>query len=210
MFAGPEGDRMARQAKAAKNTGRRAAPVAQAARAGSDHVQSLSRALALLNRISEATDGGATLTELAQQVGLPPSTAHRLLTTLEQERYVRFDHDGRLWSIGVQPFAIGCTFTKTRSLVGLSRAYMRGLMEESGETVNLAIEDQGQMVHLAQVECRQMMRAFARPGSRRGLPTLVKMIAFGLQNSFALSFEQQRSLKFGYSTKESDHQTPSG
>jgi IclR family acetate operon transcriptional repressor len=158
---------MAGHAAAAKSgSGKRASSARQPPRSGSDHVQSLARALALLNRISEAADGGATLTELAQQVGLPPSTAHRLLTTLEQERYVRFDHDGRLWSIGVQAFVIGCTFTKTRSLVGLARAYMRRLMEESGETVNLATEDQGQMVYLAQVECRQMMRAFARPGSR--------------------------------------------
>ncbi len=135
-------------------------------KAKGEHVQALSRALALLNRIAEAADGGASLTELAQQVGLAPSTAHRLLTTLELERFAHFDHDGRLWSIGAQAFAVGCAFTKSRSLVGLARPYMRRLMEESGETVNLAVEDQGQMVYLAQVECRQMMRAFARPGSR--------------------------------------------
>ncbi|MDR3537603.1 MAG: IclR family transcriptional regulator [Acetobacteraceae bacterium] len=129
-------------------------------------MQALVRALALLNRISEATDGGATLTELAEQVGLPLSTAHRLLTTLEQERYVRFDHEGRHWSIGPQAFLTGCTFTKTRSFVGLSRPHMRHLMEESSETVNLAIEDQGEAIYLAQVECRQMMRTFARPGTR--------------------------------------------
>ena len=129
-------------------------------------MQSLVRALALLNRIAEAADDGVTLTELALQVGLPPSTAHRLLTTLEQERYVRFDHEGKLWSVGVQAFATGCAFTKTRSLVGLARPHMRHLMEDSGETVNLAVEDDGQAVYLAQVECRQMMRAFARPGSR--------------------------------------------
>jgi IclR family acetate operon transcriptional repressor len=157
---------MGRQPAADAANGKRATPRSPPARSGGDHVHSLVRALALLNRISEAADGGATLTELAQQVGLPPSTAHRLLTTLEQERYVRFDHEGRLWSVGVQAFVIGCTFTKTRSLVGLSRAYMRRLMEDSGETVNMAIEDQGEMVYLAQVECRQMMRAFARPGTR--------------------------------------------
>lgn len=139
---------------------------ARARRAGSEQVQSLVRALTLLNRISEASDEGATLTELAQQVGLPPSTAHRLLTTLEQERYVRFDHEGRLWSVGVQAFVTGCTFTKRRSLVGIARPHMRHLMEDSGETVNLAVEDDGMAVYLAQVECRQMMRAFARPGSR--------------------------------------------
>jgi len=157
---------MVRQTTVAEGAnGKRTAPRSRPARTGNDQVHSLVRALALLNRISEATDG-ATLTELAQQVGLPPSTAHRLLTTLEQERYVRFDHDGRLWSVGVQAFVIGCTFTRTRSLVGISRQLMRRLMEESEETVNLAIEDQGEMVYLAQVECRQMMRAFARPGTR--------------------------------------------
>ena len=133
---------------------------------GGDAVQSLVRALALLNRIAEAPDAGAPLTDLAQQVGLPSSTAHRLLTTLEQERYVRFDPEGRLWSIGVQAFMAGSSFTRARSLVALARPPMRRLMEDGGETVNLAVEDDGMAVYLAQVECRQMMRAFARPGSR--------------------------------------------
>ena len=140
--------------------------LAKLTRPGSDQVQSLVRALSLLNRISEAPEGGMSLTELAQQAGLASSTAHRLLTTLEQERYVRFEHESRLWSIGVQAFVTGCTFTKTRSLVALARPHMRALMEESGETVNLAIEDDGMAVYLTQVECRQMMRAFARAGSR--------------------------------------------
>ena len=39
-------------------------------------------------------------------------------------------------------------------------------MEESEETVNLAVEDQHEAIYLSQVECRQMMRAFARPGGR--------------------------------------------
>ena len=132
-------------------------------------MQSLVRALALLNRVAEAPGDGFTLTELAQQVGLPASTAHRLLTTLEQERYLRFDQEGRLWSIGVQAFMTGSAFTKSRRLGALSRPHMRFLMESSGETVNLAVEDDGEAVYLAQVECRQMMRAFARPGSRAPL-----------------------------------------
>jgi IclR family transcriptional regulator, acetate operon repressor len=145
-----------------------AAPTGKAA-AGRDQVQSLVRALALLNQVADAPGEGATLTELAQQVGLPASTAHRLLTTLEQERYVRFDQEGRLWSIGVQAFMTGSAFTKSRRLGALARPHMRFLMESSGETVNLAVEDDGEAVYLAQVECRQMMRAFARPGSRAPL-----------------------------------------
>lgn len=141
-------------------------PPGTKARASGDQVQSLVRALALLNRIAESADEGTTLTELAQQVGLPSSTAHRLLTTLEQERYVRFDRGGRIWSVGVQAFITGCSFSKTRNLGTLARPHMVHLMEESGETVNVAIEDDGEAVYLAQVECRQIMRAFARPGLR--------------------------------------------
>jgi IclR family acetate operon transcriptional repressor len=133
---------------------------------GGDQVQSLVRAMALMNCLADAVDGGSTLTELSEQVGLPSSTAHRLLTTLEQERYVRFDPEGRLWAVGVQAFITGSTFTKSRSLVAIARPHMRSLMEEGGETVNLAVQDDGMAVYLAQVECRQMMRAFARPGSR--------------------------------------------
>ncbi len=136
-----------------------------AAPARSDQVQSLVRALAIVNRLAEADDG-TTLTEVAQQVGLSSSTAHRLLTTLEQERYVHFDAERRLWSVGMQAFRAGSAFLKTRSLTAVARPHMRALMEDSEETVNLAIEDQAAAVYLAQVECRQMMRAFARPGGR--------------------------------------------
>jgi len=39
-------------------------------------------------------------------------------------------------------------------------------MEECGETANLAIRDNMDMVYLAQAECREMMRALAKPGAR--------------------------------------------
>jgi IclR family transcriptional regulator, acetate operon repressor len=131
----------------------------------SDHVQSLVRALAIVNRLAAAEEG-VTLTEVAQQVGLSPSTAHRLLTTLEGERYVHFDAERRLWSVGVQAFVAGSAFLRTRNLVSTARPQMRALMEDSAETVNLAVEDGGEAIYLSQVECRQMMRAFARPGAR--------------------------------------------
>lgn len=41
---------------------------------------------------------------------------------------------------------------------GLFRNAGRHLMEEGGETVNLALEEDGLAVYLAQVECRQVTR----------------------------------------------------
>ena len=131
----------------------------------SGQVQSLSRALKLLNALSYQSPG-LSLSEVAQQVGLPNSTAHRLLTTLQNERFVRFDNERSVWLIGVQAFRVGSAFVRSRDLVAIARPYMRRLMERSGETVNLGISDRGEVVYLAQVECQKMMRAIAGPGGR--------------------------------------------
>ncbi|MGF7161138.1 IclR family acetate operon transcriptional repressor [Rhodoligotrophos appendicifer] len=131
----------------------------------SGQVQSLSRALKLLNSLSHHAQG-STLSEVAHEVGLPTSTAHRLLTTLQNERYVRFDPERSTWLIGVQSFRVGSAFIRSRDLIPTARPFMRRLMEQSGETVNLAILDRGEVVYLAQVECQKMMRAIAGPGGR--------------------------------------------
>ena len=128
-------------------------------------VQSVTRAVAILRAIAESGDG-MTLTDVAQIVGLPPSTAHRLLTTLQQERFVRFDSTAYLWQVGVEAFIIGNAFVRTRDVVAMARPYLRRLMEEGGETANLYLEQDGEAICMAQIECRQMMRAIARPGGR--------------------------------------------
>jgi IclR family transcriptional regulator, acetate operon repressor len=132
---------------------------------GQAAVRSLVRALSILNSLAEFPNG-ISLTELAQQVGLSTSTTHRLLTTLEEQRYVRFEHGPRLWMIGIQSFVTGSTFIKARNFSDIARPHMRALMEETGETVNLAVPDGGEMVLVAQVECRQLMRALGSTGRR--------------------------------------------
>ncbi len=131
----------------------------------SGQVQSLSRALWLMNALAECPMG-LSLSEVAHRVQLPTSTAHRLLTTLQNERYVRFDSERSAWLIGVQAFQVGSTFVRSRDVVTMARPYMRRLMEESGETVNLAMFDHTEVIYVAQVECHKMMRAIAGPGGR--------------------------------------------
>ncbi|GAB4228239.1 MAG: IclR family transcriptional regulator [Methyloligellaceae bacterium] len=130
-------------------------------------VQSLDRALALLEHI--AAEDGLTLTDLAQRAGVAPSTAHRILTTLQAHDYVEHEDERGLWLIGVRAFEVGASFLRNRKLVGIGRSIMRELMENSGESVNLAIEDNGDVVFISQVESHHAIRAFHRPGSRGAL-----------------------------------------
>ena len=147
-----------------RNNGRQKS-VDKSRSAGDGQIQSVTRALSVLNAIAEE-ESGLTLAEISEKVGLPPSTTHRHLTTMQEESFVRFDAETGTWLIGVQAFLTGSAFIGSRDIASIARPYMRRLMEASGETVNLAIADEarGYVVYLAQVECKHMMRAISRPG----------------------------------------------
>jgi IclR family acetate operon transcriptional repressor len=129
-----------------------------------ESVQSVRRALGIINQLAEVEDG-MTLTRIAERVGLSPSTAHRLLTTVEQERYVRFS-ERRRRSVGVQTFVAGCAFLKTRDLAGVARSFMRTLMEECGETLKLAVQNEREAMYVHRIQCVAAVRPFVKPDGR--------------------------------------------
>ena len=139
-----------------------------ASQATAGHSQSLLRGLRILDAIS-ASARGLTLSELSQTVGLAPSTAHRLLKTLEHEEFVQQDPELAIWRIGVKAFRIGSAFLAARDVVGAARPALHELTRATGETANLAVEEDGYAVFLAQTESQEMMRMIVRLGSRAPL-----------------------------------------
>lgn len=131
-------------------------------------IQSLTRGLNLLKALAQSDDGAA-LTDLAQQVGLAPSTTHRLLISFQEHLFVRHDTELRRWFIDVGAFSVGNAFLHHRDFLVQSRPIMHALMEETGETVNLAVIEGAQAVFVSQVESREMMRMVVRMGSQAPL-----------------------------------------
>lgn len=166
---------------------------------GDGGVRSLSRALSLLEDVAAHAEG-VTLGDLAQRAELAPSTAHRLLKSLEARRFVTQDVERGLWFTGVQAFIVGTGFLRNRDLVGIARTFMHRAMEESGESVNLAILDGSEIIYLSQVESRQMMRALAPPGGRAPLHAsgVGKALLAGL--SVESAKEKTQGLTFGHFT----------
>ena len=115
-----------------------------------------------------ATDGGATLTTLAARCGLPAPTVHRLLATFEAAGYVQSGTNGE-WLVGLAAFQVGSAFLHHRNLVVHVFPYLKHLMEQSGETANLAVMDTGEAVFVEQVQCRELMRMSAKLGARAPL-----------------------------------------
>ncbi len=127
-------------------------------------VQVLDRSLTLLDLV--ASSDGAVLTELSDQSGMAPSTVHRLLSSLSGHGMVAHDAETGAWTIGLKAFEIGNAFLRFRKLGTISRPFLKQLMEHSGETANIGIEDVGDVVFISQVESHAPMRAFFRPGRR--------------------------------------------
>jgi IclR family acetate operon transcriptional repressor len=113
-----------------------------------------------------ARDDHATLTELALRTGTPASTAHRLLVTLQQARYVAHDEATGLWSIGVEAFRTGSAFIRRTNVVDAAREVMRALVSQTGETANLGVPDGGEVVFVSQVETSHPIRAMFGEGAR--------------------------------------------
>lgn len=114
-------------------------------------------------------EDGVSLSDVALRAGVPASTAHRILNTLEAHKFVTHDDERGLWFIGVRAFQIGNAFLRNRRLVDIGRSTMRALMRRTGESVNLAIEDDGYLVFISQIESHAPIRSFQRAGSRTAM-----------------------------------------
>lgn len=137
-----------------------------AARSASGGVQSLERAFHLLERLAD-TGGEASLSELANVSGLPMPTIHRLIRTLVTLGYVR-QNSNRRYALGARLIRLG--ENASLQFGTWARALLAELVDEVGETANLAVLERDEVVYVAQVASqRHSMRMFTEVG-RRLLP----------------------------------------
>lgn len=142
---------------------RKGRPKAFSADPKASTIQALDRAFDVLDVI--AAHSGLTLSEIATTLDQSPATMHRVLATLEARQVVETDPVRQTWHIGAAAFRLGSAFLRRSSVVERARPLMRALMEETGETSNLGIERNGEVMFLSQVETHESIRAFFPPGT---------------------------------------------
>lgn len=147
-------------------------------------IQSLDRAMMILETLGET--GGMTLSELAAQLDQSPATAYRVLTTLETRGIVEIDQQRQTWHVGAGAFRIGSAFLRRTNLVERARPVMQRLMEVTGETANLGIENTRHVLFVSQVETHASIRAFFPPGTQS------PMHASGIGKALLAQFDEPR------------------
>lgn len=111
----------------------------------------------------------ATLNVISATADLPFSTTHRILETLRSRSMVYFDEADQTWSVGVEAFRIGQGYARRMNFLDVGREAMRALTDRTGETSNIAVFENREVIHVSQIETEAPIRAFVPPGSRSHL-----------------------------------------
>ncbi len=128
-------------------------------------VRSLDRAFDLVERMAQA-GGSVGLSQLAALTGLPLPTIHRILRSLVDSGYVR-QEPSRRYALG--PALIRLGDLAGRRLGSWAVPHLGALVEETGETANVAMLEGDAVVYVAQVPSAHSVRMFTEVG-RRFLP----------------------------------------
>lgn len=80
-----------------------------------------------------------TVTEIATQVGLPRSSTHRLIATLEEIGFVEAAPDG--YHLGLRLFTLGKIVASQLPILRNTEPMMRQLSESTGETIFLTVRN---------------------------------------------------------------------
>ncbi|MEU4667033.1 IclR family transcriptional regulator [Amycolatopsis sp. NPDC023774] len=111
-------------------------------------VQSVDRAIHVLELL--ARNGESGITEIAGQLGVHKSTASRLLSVLEQHGLVEQLGERGKYAIGFGIVRLAGAATGRMDLAKLGRQTCQALAEQLGETVNIAIADDGVAINISQ------------------------------------------------------------
>jgi DNA-binding IclR family transcriptional regulator len=103
-------------------------------------LKSLKRALEILYILGESNKK-YSIADISQLSGLPPSTVHRILSTLKSEKFVCQDEDSSLYYLGSALVSLGFKASNYIDLRKSALPIMRKLADRSGEDTYLTVVD---------------------------------------------------------------------
>ena len=129
----------------------------------SDYVQSLERGLAVLCAFTQERPE-LTLSEVARQTDLSRATARRILRTLHVLGYITTD--GRTFRLTPKVLDIGYSYVSSLALSDFALPTMEALSEQVHESCSAAVLDGSEIVYVARVPTKRIMRITLALGSR--------------------------------------------
>jgi DNA-binding IclR family transcriptional regulator len=131
----------------------------------SESVRAVERALDVLMCFSRKTPE-LSMTEIADQIGIHKSTVHRLLATLERNRFVQRDPVTGAYRLGIRLLQMAYLTLEQNDLRQIAAPFARQLNEKYQENIHLAVLDNSDMVYVHILESPQRIKLAAAIGQR--------------------------------------------
>lgn len=129
-------------------------------------LSSVSAALRLL-KVFSAEEPELGITTLANSLGLAKSTVHRLTSTLVSEGFLAQNpKDGR-YHLSLSLFALGTLVRRRMDVSNEALSFLHELRDRTGETVHLAVLEQGDIMYMFNLESPQAIRMRSYLGVRK-------------------------------------------
>jgi IclR family transcriptional regulator, KDG regulon repressor len=131
----------------------------------SQSVRAVERALDILLCFTHE-EPTRSLTQIAESVHMSKTTVHRLLTTLENKRFITRDKATGLYRLGFRYIEMASLVLQDVELHRWAYPYLQRLSEEFGETIDLSILDGSHVIYLEVIESPQRVKLAAAVGQR--------------------------------------------
>lgn len=128
-------------------------------------VQTIERAFKIIEILGNA-DYYLGISEIAQRSDLPLATTHRLLATLLKLGYVEQNPETNKYTLGVHILQLRGAVIEQLNLGIQAMPIMKMLMDRVGETVHLAVLNEGEIVYIERVEGLRTQGMYTRIGKR--------------------------------------------
>ena len=110
---------------------------------------------------------GASLTTLAREIGMPQSTAHNYLKSLEDEEYIV--EDNGTYHVGIRFLEHGAYARNRLTIYEIATPEVDKLATETGELANLLVEEHGRGSYLHRARGVDAVQVDAHVGTRVSL-----------------------------------------
>ena len=123
------------------------------------------KALTILDYLGSCREG-QRLKDLAEAVGLPESTAHRLLNSLAAKGYVQQNLIDQTYTVGWQIVNLARAVNREVHLVRSLHPFLERLAEQSKYSANLAVLQQNKVMYLdCVVPAQSVIAIYSAPGT---------------------------------------------
>jgi IclR family transcriptional regulator, acetate operon repressor len=127
-------------------------------------IESVDRAIRLLSMFG--TSPALSLADVAKELDVTRSTAHRLLAMFTWHRYAQQDQDTKLYLAGPTLLELSLGVVRRLHVADQIRPLMHRVAGETGETVHLVVLDGVEVSFVDGVESTRALRAGMRIGAR--------------------------------------------